>query len=136
MRQDIANETGRIHILITDDEEDFLGLLKEELTELDEHFQVFVANSGYQALGILQSEEIHLLLTDIAMNDMDGYELYSRVKDIRPDMPIIMMTGFGYDPNHTVVNAKKVGLRDILFKPFEVSKLLALIYESLKRNEK
>jgi FixJ family two-component response regulator len=37
------------------------------------------------------------------------------------------MTGFGYDPNHVVVNAKKDGLQDVLFKPFSLAKLSALI---------
>ena len=118
-----------INILITDDEQDILELLESELSDLDENFKITLTNSGYEALNYLQSNQVDLLLTDIAMPDMDGFELYNRAKEIRPNLPIIMMTGFGYDPNHTVVNAKKAGLRDVVFKPFDINKLLAMIYQ-------
>lgn len=118
-----------IKIIITDDEPDILQLLNSELTDYDENFEITLANSGYEALSFLQSEGYDMLITDIAMPDMDGFELYKRAKDIRPDIPIIMMTGFGYDPNHTVVNAKKAGLKDVIFKPFDICKLVSMIYQ-------
>jgi DNA-binding NtrC family response regulator len=71
--------------------------------------------------------EVDLLLTDIAMPDMDAYELYSRSKELNENLPIIMMTGFGYDPNHAVVKARKDGLQNIVFKPFDTEVLAALI---------
>ena len=118
-----------IKIIITDDEPDILQLLNSELTDFDENFEITLANSGYEALNCLQLEGYDMLITDIAMPDMDGFELYKRAKDIRPDISIIMMTGFGYDPNHTVVNAKKAGLKDVIFKPFDISKLVSMIYQ-------
>ena len=118
-------------ILITDDEQDILDLLRGELTEADSSFKIFFADSGYKALNYIQTEQIDLLITDIAMPDMDGYELYTRAREIKPNLPIIMMTGFGYDPKHTIINAKKAGLRDVIFKPFDISKLLALIYQRI-----
>jgi DNA-binding NtrC family response regulator len=127
-----------IRILITDDEQDILDLLKGELTEADESFQIILENSGYNALNHIRANEVDLLITDIGMPDMDGYELYKKTKELYPKMPIIMMTGFGYDPNHTVVNAKKAGLKDVIFKPFDMPKLLTMIYnsiESLNKNE-
>lgn len=118
-------------ILITDDEQDILDLLRGELSEADSSFKIFQADSGYNALNYIQTEQIDILVTDIAMPDMDGYELYTRARELKPNLPIIMMTGFGYDPKHTVVNAKKAGLRDVIFKPFDISKLLALIYQRI-----
>jgi DNA-binding NtrC family response regulator len=61
------------------------------------------------------------------MPDMNGYQLFARTKEYNPQLPVILMTGFGYDPNHVVVNAKKDGLQDVLFKPFSLAKLSALI---------
>jgi YesN/AraC family two-component response regulator len=122
-------------LLITDDEENILIWLKSELTEIDDNFEVVVTKSGYESLDYIQKNQVDLLLTDIAMPDMDGYELYRRTKEIRPQLPIIMMTGFGYDPNHTVVNAKKEGLRDVLLKPFDINKLLTRIYKRQTKNE-
>lgn len=69
------------------------------------------------------------------MPDMDGYELYGRVKDYDPNIPVIMMTGFGYDPNHVLVRAKVDGLKDVIFKPFDVDKLIALIDKKLSERE-
>jgi len=125
----MSNE--KLKILVTDDEQEILDLLRGELSDADKHFEVICANSGYQALSSIQNEQIAILITDIAMPDMDGYELYKRAKEIRPNLPIIMMTGFGYDPNHTVVNAKKSGLKDVIFKPFDIEKLLGIIYKTL-----
>ena len=119
----------KITILVTDDEQDILDLLRGELSEADRNFNILLADSGYKALNYIQSEPVDILITDIAMPDMDGYELYKRSKELKPDIPIIMMTGFGYDPNHTIVNAKKAGLKDVIFKPFEISKLLTMIYQ-------
>ncbi len=128
--------TGEIpkkcNILVVDDEVEVTEFLKSELKEHDENFVVITYNTGYEALKKVQNNGVDLVLTDIAMPDMDGYELYSRIKEIRENLPIIMMTGFGYDPNHTVVNAKKAGLRDVIFKPFEMDKLVSLIYRRLE----
>lgn len=123
----------KIYLLITDDEPDILDLLESELQEFDENLVIIKANSGYEALTYLQNNVCDLLLTDIAMPDMDGFELYSRAKEIRPNLAIIMMTGFGYDPNHTVVNAKKAGLKDVVFKPFNMNKLFSLIYQRIDK---
>ena len=74
--------------------------------------------------------------TDIAMTDIDGYELFLRIKDHNPGIPVIMMTGFGYDPNHVLVRAKSDGLQEILYKPFELDKLIEVIDKHLKPNKK
>lgn len=122
-------------ILVVDDEVDITEFLSTELEEFDENLKVISFQNGMLALQYLQQNKADLLITDIAMPDMDGYELYSRVSDLRPDLPIIMMTGFGYDPNHTVVNAKKAGLKDVVFKPFDINKLMNIIYQRLSKPE-
>lgn len=110
-------------ILIVDDDKSITSYLKLELQECCSELEVICENAGYQALKRVMSGGIDLLLTDIAMPDMDGYELYSRTKEINEKMPIIMMTGFGYDPDHVVVRTKKAGLQDVVFKPFNMKKL-------------
>jgi CheY-like chemotaxis protein len=89
------------------------------------------ACDGLKALQMIMSGKVDLVLTDIAMPDMDGYELFWRVKDYDDKIPVIMMTGFGYDPNHVLVRAKVDGLKDVLFKPFDVEKLVELIDQKL-----
>ena len=130
----ICKGEGEITVLIVDDEQDILNLLAEDLVEMDKSIGVILANTGYSALQCIQERSIDLLLTDIAMPDMDGHELYQRTIDIRPDMAVIMMTGFGYDPNHVLLNSKKIGLTNTIYKPFDISKLYKMINEVLGRN--
>jgi DNA-binding response OmpR family regulator len=120
-------------ILVVDDDKEIIEFLKKELTEKLDDITVLTTESGYDALKNIMSGSIDLLITDIAMPDMDGYELFLRAREQNEDMPVIMMTGFGYDPNHTVVNARNSGLgaEDILFKPFDVNYMVKLIRERL-----
>src|SRR6056297_2293431 len=108
-------------ILIVDDDQDFLDLIRFEVKQLG--WDVIGVDNGYEALQILREEDVDVVLTDIAMPDMDGYELYKQIRNFNDEIPIIMMTGFGYDPNHVLVKAKQSGLQDILFKPFEIDDL-------------
>ncbi len=114
-------------ICIVDDEEGLIVNLKLQLEASRPQWKVLGFNNGLDALKEIISGGIDLVITDIAMPDMDGYELFWRIKDHDPELPVIMMTGFGYDPNHVLVRAKSDGLQDILFKPFDTEKLIALI---------
>ena len=118
-------------ILIVDDEKSVTEYLKMELEEFCQDFEIICSSGGYEALSIIMKGGVDLLLTDIAMPDMDGYELYSRTKEYDENLPIIMMTGFGYDPEHIVVKSKKDGLQDVVFKPFDINKLNELIKKRL-----
>ncbi|HPR17026.1 MAG TPA: response regulator [Candidatus Cloacimonadota bacterium] len=114
-------------ILVVDDEESMTDFLKVELEEGCSDLEVIVKNTGYEALNRIMQGDINLVITDIAMPDMDGYELFHRTQEYDENIPVIMMTGFGYDPNHAVVKSRQEGLTDVLFKPFDVSKLFDLI---------
>lgn len=114
-------------ICIVDDEEELTQNLKIELGALHPEWDIHTYSNGMDALKEILRGKTDLVLTDIAMPDMDGYELYWRVQDYDPSIPVIMMTGFGYDPNHVLVRAKTDGLRDVLYKPFDTEKLAELI---------
>ncbi len=120
-------------ICIVDDEEELIVNLKIELESLRPEWKVLAYNNGIDALRQIIQGRVDLVLTDIAMPDMDGYELYWRVKDHDAELPVIMMTGFGYDPNHVLVRAKTNGLRDVLYKPFDTEKLIELIDRRMAR---
>ena len=119
-------------ILVVDDEKEVTEYLKLELEECCLDWRVICKNSGYEALQQIMEGNIDLLLTDIAMPDMDGYELYARTKELNDEIPIIMMTGFGYDPNHAVVKSRKAGLQDVIFKPFDIQKLFEMIRKKIR----
>ncbi len=118
-------------ICIVDDEEDLTENLKYEIKELRPDWKILTFQSGLEAIKEIMKGEVELVVTDIAMPDMDGYELFWRVKDYDEKLPVIMMTGFGYDPNHVLVRSKQDGLQDILYKPFETAKLVELIGQRL-----
>ena len=120
-----------ITILIIDDDQDILDMISAGLNEIDSDIQVITTNSGYTAMQLIHERDIDLVLTDIAMPDMDGLELYKRLKELRPELQFIMMTGFGYDPNHVIINTKQIGLKQVIYKPFDVNKLHKKIYEVL-----
>ena len=119
-------------ICIVDDEEELLENLSYEIQELKPNWTIKTFASGLEAIKEIMKGKVSLVVTDIAMPDMDGYELFWRIKDYDCDLPVIMMTGFGYDPNHVLVRSKQGGLQDILYKPFETSRLVELIESRLK----
>jgi DNA-binding NtrC family response regulator len=121
-----------ITICIVDDEEDLTENLSYEIKAIKPEWNVICFQSGLAAIKEIMKGKIDLVVTDIAMPDMDGYELYWRIKDYDQNLPVIMMTGFGYDPNHVLVRSRQDGLRDILYKPFETGKLVELIERRLK----
>jgi len=65
-----------------------------------------------------------LVVSDVRMPDANGYEVFKAAKDATTATHVILMTGFGYDPNHSIVRSSQEGLHCFLFKPFQVSQLL------------
>lgn len=120
-------------ICIVDDEDELVQNLKYEISALRPQWEILTFADGMKAMQEIIKGHVDLVLTDIAMPDMDGYELFWRVKDYDESIPVIMMTGFGYDPNHVLVRAKVDGLKDVLFKPFDTEKLVELIDTRLQK---
>ncbi len=70
------------------------------------------------------STPFDLVISDVRMPDANGYEVFRATKDVNPETPVILMTAFGYDPNHSIVRSSQEGLHCFLFKPFQISQLL------------
>jgi DNA-binding NtrC family response regulator len=64
----------------------------------------------------------------------NGYEVFAAARDANPNTAVILMTGFGYDPNHSIVRARKEGLSAVLFKPFKVDQLVEEIHAALQKS--
>ena len=64
------------------------------------------------------------ILADIRLPDLSGYEVYRSLREAAPRARVVLMTGYGYDPAHSLVKARQDGLRHVLFKPFRVDQLL------------
>ncbi len=80
--------------------------------------------SGEQACQMARTHHYDVVLADIRLPDMSGYECFCSIRRINEHMPVILMTGFGWDASHSVVKARQQGLKAVLYKPFRVEQLL------------
>jgi len=103
-------------ILVVDDEVDVLDFLKIYLES--QGWEVTIISSTTDAFRELENKSYFLVITDIAMPDMDGYEFISKIKEKQIDSQMALMTGFGYNPKHTLVKIYKTIRYPCLFKPF------------------
>ena len=93
-----------------------------------------MAESGMETLEKVTKEVYHLMLLDIKMPGMDGVEVLKRCKEIRPELPVVMMTA--YATVETAVEAMKIGALDYLMKPFDPDTLVPLIVQLYQKIER
>ncbi len=120
-----------ISILVVDDESMMRSLLKSIL--LQEGCQVALAENGYQALEMLEAGDFDLVLSDIKMPDMDGFELLKTVKSQNPHIGMIMITGFGN--SFTVKDALILGADEYITKPFKAHEIALVVERTRWRME-
>jgi DNA-binding NtrC family response regulator len=118
-------------ILAVDDEKDMTRLLKRTLeSEID--CAVSMAFSGEMALNILEKDAWDLVICDIRMPGMDGFELLAQIKKRYPDLTVVMLTAFGNIDS--AVTAIKSGAYDFIAKPFEQDEIIFKISKALERS--
>jgi len=117
-------------VLVADDEQILRETIRDVLTGYGCH--VSTAETGAQAIELIAGQAFDLVLSDIKMPLRDGYEVFAAAKEANPNTPVILTTGFGYDPNHAIVRARREGLAAVLFKPFKVDQLLTEIRNALQ----
>lgn len=118
-----------VHILIVDDEQ----LIRESLSGLfeDEGYLVSVAASGEEAVARFRKRPVDCIFLDIWMPGIDGLETMTRIKQLDPDVPVIMMSG--HATIDTAVRATKLGAFDFIEKPFSSDKLLILLRNATEK---
>jgi len=114
-------------ILIVDDEKNYPLVLSAILEE--EGFETFAANSGREALEILENTDIDLVLTDMKMPTMDGIELLDKIKARDQDLPVIMMTAHGTVDK--AVEAMQKGAYSYILKPFDNDRLIIYVNKAI-----
>ncbi|HGY11847.1 MAG TPA: sigma-54-dependent Fis family transcriptional regulator [Desulfobacterales bacterium] len=115
------------NILVVDDEKNYTMIIGEILQE--EGYTSITASSGMEALDILNNEIIDLILTDVKMPGMSGIQLLEKIKELNPDIPVIIMTAFG--SVEKAVDAMHRGAYTFILKPFENQALIAHIAKAL-----
>ncbi len=113
--------TGR-KVLVADDEK----LIRQTIRDVLVPFgcQVVEASDGAEARQQVQRGCFDLVISDIKMPGASGYEVFATARRCCPRTAVILITGFGYDPNHSIVRANREGLASVLMKPFKVKQLL------------
>ena len=118
------------HILVADNE----AVVVQGLTKLLKANGVTVTACDGGAEAITAFTECHakgqcpdLVITDIRMPDRNGYEVFRGVRDLAPQIPVVLMTGFGYDPSHSILRATEEGMHAVLFKPIPVPRLFEVL---------
>ena len=119
------------NILICDDEPDIVSALKIYLT--GDEYQLFEAYNGRQALETVDNNEIHLVLLDIMMPEMDGIQTLSRIRE-HHNMPVIFLTAKGEDTDKIL--GLNIGADDYVTKPFTPMELMARVNSQLRRYRK
>jgi len=122
------------NILIVDDE----LIVRDSLSKWfrEEGYEVGTADSARQALALLAQQNWDVALVDIKMPDVDGIELQGRFHEVRPDLLVIIMTG--YASVETAVAALKNGAYDYVVKPFDPEEMAHTVHNALahKRAER
>lgn len=125
--------SGR-RILIADDHPKIRKVIGDVLSHKGAKTEIFTG--GGDAIERLKACQdgaaaFDLIISDIQMPDRNGYEVFAAARRHCPGVPVILMTGFGYDPHHSIVRASQDGLQGVLFKPFEIELLLNQVREAL-----
>lgn len=110
-------------ILVVDDEEALRTVLSAELE--GEGYLVQTAADGGEAIKLLGDQPFHLVLLDIKMPNVDGFEVLKFVKQKVPQTKVIMLTGFADLKN--AIESKKLGAEDFVSKPYDLVDLLTTV---------
>ena len=114
-------------IMIVDDEADFVEILTAALTQMGHG--VISADDGFAALKILERdhETIDLILADIVMPEMSGFELIAAMREFAIDVPVILVSGADVDPQE----ARRRGAKAVFSKPFRLERLREIVDAAL-----
>jgi CheY-like chemotaxis protein len=93
---------------------------------------VETARDAHEAIAMARQAPYSAALVDIRLPDLDGFETYKKLREVQPGVPIILMTGFGWDPSHSIVKARQEGLQTVLYKPFRADRLMEAVEQALR----
>ena len=116
------------NILICDDEQDIVAALRIYLSA--EGYQIFEAHTGKEALAVVAENEIHLILMDIMMPEMDGIAATSQLRE-QSNIPVILLTAKGEDSDKIL--GLNIGADDYITKPFNPAEVVARVRSQLRR---
>jgi DNA-binding NtrC family response regulator len=117
-------------ILVIEDEASIRRVLKKIISEENETYHVEEAEDGLLGLEMIKNNDYDLVLCDIKMPKMDGVEVLEKAKKIKPEIPIVMISGHG--DLDTAVNTMRLGAFDYISKPPDLNRLLNTVRNALE----
>lgn len=118
-------------ILIIEDEASIRRVLCKIIAEENSEYKVFDAEDGVQGLEKVKNEDFDLILCDIKMPKMDGVEVLEAVKKIKPEIPVVMISGHG--DLETAITTMRLGAFDYISKPPDLNRLLNTVRNALEK---
>ncbi len=122
-------DNSKIHILLVDDEKLVRSVMADMLNK--NGILVTEASSGSKAVGLFAGRPFDAVLLDMIMKDMDGIATLKELKKINPDIPVIIVTGYGDVP--TTVAAIKLGAYDYVEKPVDENRIVLTIQRATEK---
>ena len=120
-----AQPLADLRVLVVDFDERILRSAHAILEKLG--CIVETAREGREALAMARLTKYDAVLSDINLPDMNGYEIFTKLRAIDSIQKVVLMNGYGYDPSHSIVRARSEGLAGALYKPFRVDQLLEVL---------
>lgn len=120
-------------ILIVEDESAIRRVLSKILMEENPSYQIFEAEDGQKGHQMVRDQEFDLIFSDIKMPAMDGMELLAAIRELRPEIPVVMISGHG--DLELAVNAMRLGAFDYISKPPDLNRLLHTVRQALDKKE-
>jgi len=118
-----------LNVLVVDDDPSIRNMLSIVLKK--ENYNVYMAESGEKALENIRKNKIDMVISDIKMPGMSGIELLGRIKKIRKDIPVLMITA--YTSTDDAIEAMKLGAEDYVSKPFNLEELKIVISKAFNK---
>lgn len=120
-----------MHVLIVDDELEFLELMQNRLDKRG--FSVETAPAGEKALELVKAKAFDAMVLDVKMPGMDGIEVLRRVKQMRPELPVLLLTG--HASMEAAMTGVEIGAVDYLLKPVPINDLIMRLRDIASRKE-
>jgi len=118
------------HALVADDDEGVRQAVSSTLARVE--CECTLCRDGQEAIQAIGERDLDVVVSDIVMPHHDGYEVFAAAKHHDQQLAVVLITGFGYDPNHTIIRACKDGCEAVLYKPFSPQQLIAKVADAIR----
>jgi CheY-like chemotaxis protein len=127
---DGAKSPPPVRVLVVDDSEVIRALVSMMLQSAG--YAVVLAGHGRDALAQLREQDVQVVVTDMIMPEMDGLELIAALRALRPELPVIAMSGGSEKSGSCLARATELGASSALAKPFQLQQLLDAVAKALR----